>query len=195
MRRGEICGLRWSDLGDCEVTVNRALAFSGGTPYVKEPKTTDSCRTIPLTPRLFAVLEAMRKDAAYVAAELGARFGDAYILGTQEGDGSRPYHPTALSKEFRSFCGMNAFECTFHDLRHPFAPMMIAGGTDVRTVASYLGHSNVALTLNTYADVDPEAKRAAVDKIDEAFDLDLNGPFAEEPESSTFTMSFTVEPL
>lgn len=49
MRRGEICGLRWSDLGDCEVTVNRALAFSGGTLYVKEPKTTESCRTIPLT--------------------------------------------------------------------------------------------------------------------------------------------------
>ena len=195
MRRGEICGLRWSDLGDCEATVNRALAFSGGTLYVKEPKTTDSCRTIPLTPRLFAVLEAMRKDAAYVAAELGARFGDAYILGAQEGDGSRPYHPTALSKDFRSFCDMNAFECTFHDLRHTFATMMIAGGTDVRTVASYLGHSNVALTLNTYAEVDPEAKRAAVDKINEAFDLDLNGAFAKKDEPSAFTMSFTVEQL
>lgn len=43
--------------------------------------------------------------------------------------------------------------------------------------------------------VDPEAKRAAVDKIDEAFDLDLNGPFAEEPGPSAFTMSFTVEQL
>ena len=51
------------------------------------------------------------------------------------------------------------------------------------------------MTLNTYAEVDPEAKRAAVDKFDEAFDLDLNGPFAEEPGPSAFTMSFTVEQL
>ena len=65
----------------------------------------------------------------------------------------------------------------------------------MRTVASYLGHSNVALTLNTYAEVDPEAKRAAVDKINEAFDLDLNGAFAKKDEPSAFTMSFTVEQL
>ena len=130
----------------------------------------------------------------------GARFGDAYILGTQERDGSRPYHPTALSKESRSFCDMNAFECTFHDLRHTFATMMIAGGNArfahyVRTVASYLGNSNVALTLNTYAEVDPEAKRAAIDKINEAFDLDLSGAFVAESEAPMFTISFTVEQL
>ena len=199
MRRGEICGLRWSDLGDCEVTVNRTLAFSGGTLYVKEPKTTESCRTIPLTPRLFAVLEAMRKDAAYVAAQVGAKFGDPYILGTQDGDRSRPYHPTALSKEFRSFCKINAFECTFHDLRHTFATMMIAGGTDVRTVASYLGHSNIAMTLNTYAEVDPEAKRAAVSKVSEAFDVDDTlfddrSPFGP-PSQPGINFSFTVEQL
>ena len=102
------------------------------------------------------------------------------------------------SKEFRSFCDMNAFECTFHDLRHTFATMMIAGGTDVRTVASYLGHSNVAMTLNTYAEVDPDAKRAAVSKIGEAFDMDLDGVFAdqfEELEEPAFTMSFSVEQL
>ena len=44
----------------------------------------------------------------------------------------------------------------------------------MRTVASYLGHSNVAMTLNTYAEVDPDAKLAAVDKIGEGFDMDLD---------------------
>ena len=33
MRRGEICGLRWSDIGDCTVTVNRAISLDGGTQY------------------------------------------------------------------------------------------------------------------------------------------------------------------
>ena len=93
------------DLGDirvCELTipdVNTWMASMTERGYA--PRSVQ---------RPFAVLEAMRKDAAYVAAELGAKFGDPYILGTQEGDRSRPYHPTALSKEFRSFCKINAFD-------------------------------------------------------------------------------------
>ena len=67
---------------------------------------------------------------------------------------------------------MNGFSCTFHDLRHTFATMMIAGGCDVRTVASYLGHASVSMTLDIYADVDPEAKRAAVSKVEESFDAE-----------------------
>ncbi|MBQ3302159.1 MAG: site-specific integrase, partial [Eggerthellaceae bacterium] len=194
MRRGEICGLRWSDVGDHEITVNRAISLDGGTPYDKDPKTDGSHRTIPLTKRLYAVLRAIEKDSQYVARELGVPFGDPYVLGTPDPD-SRPYHPTKLSKDFTTFAKMNGFEVTFHDLRHTFATMMIAGGTDVRTVASYLGHSNVAMTLNTYAEVDPEAKRAAVGKIGEAFDVDLDGVFAKELEPPAFTMSFTVEQL
>lgn len=46
--------------------------------------------------------------------------------------------------------------------------MMIAGGCDVRTVASYLGHASVPMALDVYADVDPEAKRAAVGKVEES---------------------------
>ena len=194
MRRGEICGLRWSDVGDCTVTVNRAISLDGGTQYEKEPKTDGSRRTIPLTKRLYAVLRAIEKDGQYVARELGVPFGDPYILGTPDPK-SRPYHPSRLSKDFATFCKLNGFEITFHDLRHTFATMMIAGGTDVRTVASYLGHSNVAMTLNIYAEVDPDAKRAAVGKIGEAFDMDLDGVFAEELEKPAFELSFTVEQL
>jgi integrase len=128
-----------------------------------------------------------------VAAELQVPFGDPYVLGSPDPQ-SRPYHPTQLTKDFKAFCEMNGFQLTFHDLRHTFATMMIAGGTDVRTVASYLGHSNVAMTLNTYAEVDPDAKRAALGKVDEAFDIDLEGIFAE-PEPTTFTLEFTVGQL
>ena len=134
------------------------------------------------------------KRRRYVSAELGVPFGDPYVLGTPDPD-SRPYHPTRLTREFKSFCRMNGFDMTFHDLRHVFASMMIASGTDVRTVASYLGHSNVAMTLNTYAEVDPDAKLAAVDKIGEGFDFDLDVAFAGRPAEPAFTLSFTVEQL
>ncbi|HAM15200.1 MAG TPA: hypothetical protein DCP91_04960 [Eggerthellaceae bacterium] len=78
-------------------------------------------------------------------------------------------HPSMPTKELAAFCQMKGFDCALHDLRHTFAAMLIGGGNArfahyVRTVASYLGHSSVSITLSTYADVGPEAKIAAVGK-------------------------------
>jgi integrase len=39
---------------------------------------------------------------------------------------------------------------------------MLASGTSPRTVMTTLGHSQIALTMNTYAHVLPEVERAAV---------------------------------
>ena len=175
MRRWEVCALRWSDLSDDgTMTVSHALGNGDGGFYVKEPKTASSLRTIPLTRRTFDMLRLVRADAVRIANEFALPFGDPYILGTQE-EKSRPYNPTQLGKDFAAFCKMNGFKCTFHDLRHTFATMMIAGGCDVRTVASYLGHASVSMTLDIYADVDPEAKRAAVSKVEESFDAEMSG--------------------
>lgn len=176
MRRGEVCALRWSDLGDDgTISVRRALGCGEGGFYVKAPKTAGSERTIPLTKYTHARLSALKRASAERAREMGVPFGDPYILGTQEPD-SRPYNPTQLGKDFSAFCKMHGFQCTFHDLRHTFATMMIAGGCDVRTVASYLGHSSVTMTLETYADVDPDAKVAAVSKVEESFDEAFGWP-------------------
>ena len=154
MRRGEVCALRWSDLSDDgTITVSHALGNGPGGFYVKEPKTGSSVRTIPLTKHLNTMHSARRRDAERVAREMGVSLGDPYILGTKE-EKSRPYNPTQLGKDFAAFCKMDGFKCTFHGLRHTFATMMIANGCDVRTVASYLGHASVSMTLDIYADVD-----------------------------------------
>ena len=184
MRRGEVCALRWSDVGnDGTVTVSHALGNGEGGFYLKEPKTGSSARTIPLTAHTAAILKVKRADSRRVLAEMGVPAGDPFVLGTQEPE-SRPYNPTQLGKDFSAFCKMNGFDCTFHDLRHTFATMMIGNGCDVRTVASYLGHASVSMTLDIYADVDPEAKRAAVGKVDESFDLDMSSPALWEPQTA-----------
>lgn len=135
-----------------------------------------------------------------VAKELEVKHSDPYILGTQEPD-SIPCNPTQLWKDFGALCKMNKFDCTFHDLRQTFATMMIGNGCDVRTVASYLGHSSVSMTLNIYSDVDPEAKKASVAKVEESFDdIDVPGFFniGEKHDAQSHTVQgifFTVEQL
>ena len=77
---------------------------------------------------------------------------------------------------------------------------MIAGGCDVRTVASYLGHASVSMTLDIYADVDPEAKRAAVDKVADSFDVDLDSlydlpKYVAAPSAGAGALTFSVDQL
>ena len=165
MRRGEICGLKWSDIDfeRSELTVRHALAVCEGGYYLKDPKTHKS-RTIPLIPDTASMLKAVREHQEASWRRIGTKAPDYYVCGSTD-DADSPYNPALLGKEFKGFCSMNGFECTFHDLRHTFATLMISSGVDVRTVSSYLGHASPAMTLDVYASVDPDAKRAAVGKI------------------------------
>ena len=201
MRRGEVCALRWSDLGnDGTVTASRALGNAEGDFCLKESKTQSSRRTIPLTRHTWQALRDMRAESIRKMAAFGLS-GDPFVLGTQEPD-SRSYNPTQIGKDFAAFCKMNGFRCTFHDLRHTFATMMIAAGTDVRTVASHLGHTSISMTLNIYADVDPDAKKAVVSKVNDCFDVDMTAAspiecdlFGNEPAPQPQDLAFTVDQL
>ena len=144
-RRGEACALRWPDLSDDgSITVSHALGNGPGGFYVKEPKAGSSARTIPLTKHLDTTLSSRRRDAERVAREMGVALGGPHTLGAQEERG-RPYNPTRLGKDFAASCEMSGLGCTFHDLRHTLATMMIAGGCDVRTAASCLGHASASM--------------------------------------------------
>lgn len=50
-----------------------------------------------------------------------------------------------------------------YDLRHAFATELIAGGTDIGTVAKLMGHSSPTMLLNHYQYVMDIQKRAAVE--------------------------------
>ena len=56
----------------------------------------------------------------------------------------------------------------FHDLRHTFATNCVNLGCDAATLARILGHSDVAITLNTYVHPSFEAMRAIVDRNSES---------------------------
>jgi integrase len=56
-----------------------------------------------------------------------------------------------------------------HDLRHTCATLLLAQGVPARVVMEILGHSQIAVTMNTYTHVLPELQRAAADRMDEAF--------------------------
>ena len=56
-----------------------------------------------------------------------------------------------------------------HDLRHGCASLLLAKGVTPRVLMETLGHSQISLTMNTYAHVIPSLQRDAADRMDEVF--------------------------
>jgi integrase len=54
-----------------------------------------------------------------------------------------------------------------HDLRHTAATLLLAQGVHPRLVMELLGHSQIAVTMNTYSHVIPALRKEAADKMEE----------------------------
>ncbi|HET7660153.1 MAG TPA: tyrosine-type recombinase/integrase [Oryzihumus sp.] len=77
-----------------------------------------------------------------------------------------PMEPRNLDRSWQALRASVDLEwLRLHDLRHALATFMIATGSDPRTVMKTLGHSQISLTMNTYAHVLPDVEREAIDRV------------------------------
>jgi integrase len=164
-RRGEALGMRWEDL-DVEantITIRRALVPLGGRVEVSEPKSARGRRRIALDP---VTIEALKDHAARQADERSAcdTWNETgYIFTTEEG---QPLDPHRVSKAFERQVREAALpRIPLHGLRHTYATLALSSGVNPKIVSARLGHSTVALTLDIYSHVLPQADQDAADRI------------------------------
>ena len=166
-RRGEVCGLRWSDVDVAggTVTIRRSVASVAGGTVVKETKT-HAARRIAVDAETLDALERRRERARKLAEACALTFDPHGFVFTSEPDGSRPLHPDTITGGFQRLCqraGLSGVR--LHDLRHLHATQLLAAGVPVRTVSGRLGHANAATTLNVYAHFLEASDRQAADVI------------------------------
>ena len=53
-----------------------------------------------------------------------------------------------------------------HGLRHTYGSNMIANGANFKDVQELMGHSDISITLNTYAHVNEKTRKRAVDLLE-----------------------------
>lgn len=182
MRQGEICALTWGDvdLDARTVTVRQSVGRRGdsfktgnASYYIKEPKNGGSRRTIPVPASLARDLARRRAGFAEECVAAGVRLKPSmYVFGSVDGSFMNPHGLWVKWKRIAKrlgLVGLDGGAPKFHDLRHTFATTAIKHGMDVKTLSSILGHANAAMTLNIYASADPDAKRAAMDRMGELF--------------------------
>lgn len=165
MRRGEVVGLRSEnvDVGRGVVIVAEAVAESRGVIYRKSTKS-EEIRELPLSALATEALAAqeVQREADRTAA--GSSYEDHDLVFPDE-NGHR-LRPMAVTDAFRRSATRFGLQgCTLHTLRHTAATWLLAGGADVRTTSSILGHADASTTLRIYSHVVSERQRAAVDLI------------------------------
>lgn len=57
------------------------------------------------------------------------------------------------------------FSC--HTLRHTFTTRLCESGINIKVIQSVLGHSDISTTLDIYADVTKDLKRAEMEHFDD----------------------------
>ena len=60
---------------------------------------------------------------------------------------------------------------SMHTLRHTFATRAIEAGMQYKTLQTILGHSTLAVTMDTYAHITDDEKEKEMKKFEEAFKI------------------------
>ena len=167
LRQGEALGLRWQDV-DTELgylRIARQLQRFDGVFQLVEPKTARSRRTIVMPPLISRILESHHARQGEESASAGKTWNTLGLVFTRP-DG-RPLDGTVVTHQFHRFLDRAGLpQRRFHDLRHSCATLLLVQGVSPRVVMEILGHSHIALTMNTYTHVVPELRRDAANRME-----------------------------
>ena len=176
MRRGECCGLRWSDIDWSERSIHiqrNVVKLTGEEIFVKEPKTSSGDRYVYFSPEMGRLLREYRsfcweEARTYEEREIGE---EDYLFRRRDTD--LPMTPTTFTWRFKLILKKHGLpqDLNVHSLRHTAASLMISNGTDVATVAGILGHAQVSTTLDIYTHAFDSKKKEASRALQESLDL------------------------
>ncbi|KUL25037.1 tyrosine-type recombinase/integrase [Actinoplanes awajinensis] len=166
LRLGEVLGLEVGDIDftTAELSVRQQLkSHKGRPPYLGQPKTKTSVRTVEL-PDVVAV--ALREHLQTLGEPVEVdddtdprrptRRPAALLFRGADGG------PVIASTFSRTWTPVRAkvglpMRWGFHGLRHYYATLLIHAGASVKTVQLALGHSTPTITLNEYVHEWPDA--------------------------------------
>ena len=157
MRRGEILGLRWTDvdLDARTVTIRSTRIRYKSTITTSTPKTARGNRTIAIGPAIASALRGWKRQQTAERLLNGEAWADRDGLVVSNVDGSAP-NPEAFSNLFVDLANRAGLPpIRLHDLRHSYATAALATGVPVKVVSQRVGHADVGVTLKVYAHVMP----------------------------------------
>jgi integrase len=156
LRRSELRGLRWEDLGENELRISRSV---WNTHIEERTKTASSKAPIPLVPILQEWLVVHRNGSS----------ADGFIFAGEKM--GRPLNLANLARRvIVPKLKENKIEWHgWHSFRRGLGTNLYRIGTPDKTIQAILRHSNVSTTLSFYVNPVAEDSQAAMQKLETAF--------------------------
>ena len=165
LRRGEVCGLKWSDvdLVNAALSIRETRGQVGYTVVQGRTKTRGSERVVDLDSTLVDLLAWLQERDDTERARFGDDFNpNQYVFVREDGN---PVHPEFVSRHFqRLIKRAGARRITFHALRHCSASLQINAGVALTIVSKRLGHSSTSITSDLYGHLYRGAGRDAAER-------------------------------
>ena len=172
MRRGELCGLEWSniDFMECTITIARSVSTVAGFGVVeKDPKTESSKRVIAISDKLLLVLTEYKAWYDKYRKDMGDQWQETDRLFIAE-CGGRLY-PGTIDNWVHKVCDAAGLpHRTVHSLRHTNITMQIAVGVPLVTVAGRAGHARTSTTTDIYSHFLKSSDKTAAEKLEQMFE-------------------------
>ncbi|WP_432019023.1 tyrosine-type recombinase/integrase [Streptomyces sp. 1222.5] len=162
LRRGELVGLRWSDvdLDNRVLHIRQQTQRRRGTLYDDDPKSRRS-RVVPMPALCLAPLRWHRLRQREAFARTGVAWSESgYVFATRNG---RPVEPRNVYRSFTRVAADGGLRVVrLHDARHGCATLLTAAGVAPRIIMEILGHSQISITMDVRTHVVHDTQREAI---------------------------------
>ncbi|MBQ3160837.1 MAG: site-specific integrase [Oscillospiraceae bacterium] len=160
MRCGECFGLSWDDVDfeNMTISIRHTLNDIGGKHSLTAPKTRKSIRTICMNETTAAILKEQREYVNQMKAALGSEYTHSEMV-FPSAKGNYRDRSSVLTSLKRMTKGTEFEQMTLHKLRHCNATMLLNAGIELKAISDHLGHCDINVTADIYADVLEGMKR------------------------------------
>lgn len=154
-RRGELCGLQWSDIDFSAgvISIKRNLQYSTERGVYEATPKGGRFRTVDIGEDVIDLLKIYQK------AQASTRLSKWVFTVDGEDVPMFPQSPTRYFKKFGDRYNVPGFHP--HLLRHTSATLSLTNGGDAKSVADRLGHADAAVLLRVYSHANDESIRKA----------------------------------
>lgn len=160
LRIGECLALTWNDYDNGCIEINKTIAKEKdekGNYIINSPKTESSYRKITLDNEITKKLNIF-----YKKEKKKESFNNSwFIFG-----GIKPLAQTTVTRKKDNYCQLaNVKKIRLHDFRHSHATFLLSNGIPITAISQRLGHSDIAMTLNTYSHLVNKDEEKAIELI------------------------------
>ena len=153
MRRGELCGLMWSDV-DLEkrtIKISRSIALTNGVGIKTNPPKWNSYRMIPIDDTMLAQLKGLYSTRTSL-----------YVYPNKHGSAQNPSTFAHNLERHMKQLPPDIPRLTAHEMRHTYGTELRRRGVDIYTIQKVMGHRDIKMTSELYVHNEIEELKKAM---------------------------------